>query len=132
MTLFRHVAASNAPPTASAPPRSVSVVSFVGRIVRPLGERISSAWATVVSLATWPGDFLRAFFGPCEFTVGEGGFCAECNDAHAVGQCARAMVAECDICIRTVTLDHFGNCPNGGTNHRVVNRRPKVRVPKWA
>lgn len=78
-----------------------------------------------------PFVFIAAFFG-VEASIGERRGYVElcehgCRDVHDLDDiCPRAIVADCDICVRSsVELDASGNCPFCG-NRRVLNRRSKA------
>jgi len=128
MTLLRFKSAasgSSIQPADVPPAESPNVVALAGGTGRSAGQRILSV---LISLATWPHDFLVRLFG---FEIIEGAWCPDCVDVHPTGeQCPRAIIADCDVCLRTVDVDAFGNCINAKNryrNHKLRNRRSKPR-----
>ncbi|HXG59173.1 MAG TPA: hypothetical protein VNL91_09130 [Thermoanaerobaculia bacterium] len=94
----------------------------------------ASLRALLFSLLTWPVDFVRDFFGPCEFSIGEVrghqlALCANgCRDVHDVDEpCPREVLGLCVECNRERSLDRFGNCPLG---HRSIVRRRMAVQPR--
>ena len=130
MTLLRFESAASGSaiqPADSSPAESSNVVALTDGTGRSVGQRILSA---VISILIWPYDFVVALFG---FEIIEGAWCPDCVDVHQAGeQCPRAIVADCDICLRTVDVDAFGNCINSANryrNHKLRNRRSKPLKP---
>lgn len=75
---------------------------------------------------------VRDFIAPCEFSIGDlRGYvrpCAICLvDIHDAGEiCPEQWIGVCDIHVKTVSLDHFGNCGEAPTDyhyHFITDRR---------
>jgi hypothetical protein len=134
---FTHAAHLQSWPADLSSPRPATDAVACERLDRrPIAARLFPTFITVASFAwsviTASFALISAFLGPIEFSIVDGEFCPDCRDVHPKGECRRALVGDCDVCIMTVELDSAGNCANAGTkyrNHRIRNRRPKPRRP---